>query len=419
MPLRNMSRSIALVALMAWLAAPLRAVDVPQPVEPGQEAEYSIFRMTGLIEAAYSWGSGAVAEHPRVVLSCAHVVYDDFYGQWTSGARWYRAYNGETAPAREIGQPLNGYFYWRSYATAENAARRATDRNFPRAVAAMFNLDAVAYFSYADDLGGGEQAPVFTDGAARLASNSTKWITGYPGGRYAEGDPREYRLHLTGGFDSPLLPEYGNLKNYVTSYYVAETGSGNSGGPVWMTDADGAPHLAGILVSGAEQANGADSWIGVHATSAQSRALLTAAVATADLGPRAVSQSYDTGPGSPIPDAITRRLRGQNATRPGEVVRTFRVRGLPKTINSVKIDLVIEHSERRDLDILLTAPGKKRLPIYDGYYDESGANVIMEQEEAPLFYGLNPNGTWVLRIRDLAPADTGRLISATVHINAR
>jgi subtilisin-like proprotein convertase family protein len=43
----------------------------------------------------------------------------------------------------------------------------------------------------------------------------------------------------------------------------------------------------------------------------------------------------------------------------------------------------------------------------------------MNEEEAPLFYGLNPNGTWVLRIRDWAPADTGQLVSATVQITAR
>jgi hypothetical protein len=414
-----MNRIAVLVAATFCLSASLPAVQIPQPVETGQEAEYFIHRTTGLIEAATSWGSGVVVEHPRVVLSCAHVVYEDFYRQWTSGARWYRAYNGDTIPDPVTSQSLNGYFYWRSYASASQAALRASDRNFPRAVAAMFNLDAIAYFSYADDLGGGEQARVLTDGAARLGANTTKWITGYPGGRYSEGDPREYRLHLTGGFNSPLLPEFRPLKNYVTSYYVAETGSGNSGGPVWTTDTDGVPAVAGILVSGAEQATDNDSWIGVHATSAQSRALVSAAVRTADEGSLAVTQSFIIAPDGAIPDAITRRVRGRDVTRPGDLVRTFRVRGLPKSISSVKVSLVVEHGQRQDLDVTLLTPGKKRLPVYDGLSDASGTDVVMNEEEAPLFYGLNPNGTWVLRIRDWAPADTGQLVSATVQITAR
>jgi hypothetical protein len=59
------------------------------------------------------------------------------------------------------------------------------------------------------------------------------------------------------------------------------------------------------------------------------------------------------------------------------------------------------------------------LPIYEGAYDTEGENVTMDGQEAPLFYGLNPNGTWVLRVLDEIPADAGQLVSATVHITAR
>lgn len=430
-----MKRFLAPVLAAVLSTSLLPAAQTPQPVEAGQEASRPDYRTTGLIEAAFGWGSGVVAEHPRVVLSCAHVVFDDVYRQWTSGARWYRAYNGSAVPDPMLSQPLNGYFYWRSYASAVQAAVAAWNRvrDYPlelpvpdrlydrylRAVAAEFNLDAIAYFSYAADLGAGEFAPVLKDGAARLSSNTAKWITGYPGGRYADGDPLEYRLHDTGEFAAPLSTEFAALKNYVTVYDEVETGSGNSGGPVWVRDGEGKPSVAGILVSGAELETEGESLIGVHATSTQSWNLIKSAMSTAGAADQTVTESYDIMANAEIPDAKRLRVPGRHRMREGELARTFRVRGLPKSIVEVRVDLVIEHSERTDLRVILQTPGKRRLPIYEGSLDEAGADLEMEDEAAPLFYGLNPNGSWVLRVIDTLPGETGQLVSATVHIKAR
>jgi subtilisin-like proprotein convertase family protein len=90
----------------------------------------------------------------------------------------------------------------------------------------------------------------------------------------------------------------------------------------------------------------------------------------------------------------------------GQLARTFRVRGLPKSSVQVRVDLVIEHGERTDLRVTLQTPGKRRLPVYEGSLEEAGANVDMEDEAAPLFYGLNPDGNWVLRVIDTIPADS-------------
>jgi len=412
----------------------LPATQTPQPVEAGQETSRD-YRTTGLIEAAFGWGSGVVAEHPRVVLSCAHVVFDDVYRQWTSGAWWYRAYNGSTVPDSVLSQPLNGYFYWRSYASAVQAGVAAWNRvrdyplEFPlpdrlydrylRAVAEEFSLDAIAYFSYAANLGAGEFAPVFKDGAAQLASNAPKRITGYPSGRYPANDPLEYRLHDTGGFDAPLLPEFARLKNYVTAYDEVETGPGNSGGPVWLQNSEGKPAVAGILVSGAELERDGESFVGVHATSQQSWNLIKSAINTAGNGDQTVTKPYNIAANAEIPDAERLRIPGGHRMKEGQLARTFRVGGLPKSIVEVRVDLVIEHGERTDLRVILQTPGNRRLPVYEGSLDEAGADLAMEDEAAPLFYGLNPNGNWVLRVVDELPGDTGRLVSATVHITAR
>lgn len=334
-----------------------------------------------------------------------------------------------------LSQPLNGYFYWRSYASAVKAAVAAWNRirdyllelplpdrlydRYLRAVAGEFNLDAIAYFSYAENLGAGEFAPVLKDGAARLAASAPKWITGYPGGRYAEGDPLAYRLHDTGEFSARLHTEFAALKNYVTVYDEVETGSGNSGGPVWIRDGGGKLSVAGILVSGAELERDGESLVGVHATSMQSWNLIKSAVNTAGAADQTVTESYDIMADAPVPDAERIRIPGGHRVREGQLARTFRVRGLPKSIVEVRIDLVIEHRERTDLRVILQTPGKRRLPVYEGSMEEAGPNVDMEDEAAPLFYGLNPNGNWVLRVIDTMPADAGRLVSATVHISAR
>jgi len=421
--------------IAAWFAGPLSAAQAPEPVEPAQVSERPDYQMTGLIEAAYAWGSGVVAEHPGVVLSCAHVVYDNFFRQWTSGALWYKSYNGSGAPDVTTSQILNGYFYWRSYATAVAATERARKRlvDYPielplperlendyfRAMAAEFNLDAVAHFSYAEDLGGGQFAPVLKNGVARLAAAGAKWITGYPSGRYAEDDPLAYRLHDTGEFESALLPEFPKRQNYITLYDEVETGSGNSGGPVWMRDVDNQPAVAGILVSGAEENTEGERFVGVHGTSQQSWNLIAAAMDTVEAGEKTISRSFPVTGGAVIPDAERFRVPGGKRTKSGELVRSFQVTGLPKTIEEVRVDISINHPARKDLRVVLQTPCKRRLPIYEGAYDTEGENVTMDGQEAPLFYGLNPNGTWVLRVLDEIPADAGQLVSATVHIKAR
>lgn len=411
-----MRKPLLLLAATALMSAPADAVQKPLPVDAGLETQDKSYRMTGLIEAPFSWGSGVVAGHQRVVLSCAHVIYDDFFHRWTSGARWYRAYNGTGAPPVENAEVLNGYYYWKSYSSAVRATQRARYRSFLRAMAKEFNQDAIAYFSYADDLGDDEFATVLTDGAAGLRSNNTKWITGHPSGLYSEDDPIQYRLHDTGDFDSPLFPEYKRFRNYLTAYLVAETGAGNSGGPVWMV-AEGEPRVAGILVSGAEQQTEGESFIGVHALSPAGWGLINKAINTVDRGNEVVTNSYLVGEQLEIPDAVVRPRT--DTYRPGVVKKPFRVSGMPKIINELRIDLEISHPRPTDLLVILETPGKKRLPLYVGELDTSGEPVLFTNEEAPLFYGLNPNGGWVLRVIDEWPGDTGRVVSATVHISAR
>jgi subtilisin-like proprotein convertase family protein len=416
---------------LCWMAALGTSADragaqvQPQPIAKGQIETLQPYRLTGLIDAYYGTGSGVVVAHPRVVLSCAHVIYDADFRRWLSGARWFRGYNEDSGPERPDGQVLNGYFYWRAYAAAFRASERARRRPFGglRAIAREFNLDAVAYFSYRDNLGNGEYASVFADGAAWLETPREKWITGYPSGRYREGDPLEFRQHVTGSFSSPLRREVRTARQYLTLENRAETGSGNSGGPVWMRDPDNNSNfvVAGLLVSGAERIPDGVSSIGVHATSARSWRLISSAVETTGLGSAAptLTASFTEGPVD-IPDAVTRVVKGGVQTFPGEIIQSATVSGMPTFLNDVRIDLLVEHDDQTDLLILIQPPRQLRYPVYDGFWDERGNEVRLDDEDVPMFYGINPNGRWRLYVVDMVSGgDTGRLISAKIRVNAR
>src|SRR5687767_6231955 len=64
-------------------------------------------------------GSGAVVKNPRVVYSCAHVVFEGTaIDPWLSGIRWHRAWASSSAPPTTGGQLLRSYYFFLGYASA-------------------------------------------------------------------------------------------------------------------------------------------------------------------------------------------------------------------------------------------------------------------------------------------------------------
>ena len=203
--------SIAAV-IVAICAEAIGAPEIPLVVEDESTAPYAF---TGIVGTYESWGSGVAAAHPNIILSCAHVVFSFDSLLWTSGARWYRAWNEPSEPIDSESLALDGYFYWSSYASAA----RATAASYSELKEAReFNNDFVAYYRAGSPVAGGSFAAVWTNGATPLASESTeKLITGYPMGRYTEGDPAEFRMHET-ILPGTLSPAFKNTKNYLLAY---------------------------------------------------------------------------------------------------------------------------------------------------------------------------------------------------------
>jgi hypothetical protein len=99
---------------------------------------------------------------------------------------------------------------------------------------------------------------------------------------------------------------------------------------------------------------------------------------TADVGEEAVSTSLPINGHATISDAERLSVLGGKRTKSGELVRSFRVTGLPKTTEEARVDIAVNHPARKDLRVVLQTPGKRRLPVYEGTYDTDSENVTMD-----------------------------------------
>jgi hypothetical protein len=408
------------IGIIAACSSALAKPQLPVVVDNVAQPPHSL---TGIVGTYESWGSGVAVANPKVVLSCAHVVFSFDSILWTSGAIWYPAWNGAAEPGSGDGLSLDGYFYWSTYSSAVRAtAMRYSELREAR----EFDNDFVAYFRAASPVvADGSYAAVWTNGAAALASTATgKLVTGYPMGRYTDDDPARFRMHET-VLPGTLKPAFTSTKNYLVSYDAAETGSGNSGGPVWATDQNGNYRVAGVLVSGQEttlpdpEQNWDRSMVGVHAISTAGWRLINSALQASGRAP--VVKAFAAAQGrAVIPDrqAFVRK----------NLVRTFRVSQLPGTALHVQIDLDIANikpEDRTDLYITLRSPGGRTIVIYDGklekdYPDYPQTAFPYDDEPMAYFYGINPNGTWSLTMRDdVQNGITGEFISAELKIKAR
>ncbi|MSW87103.1 MAG: hypothetical protein F2826_10365, partial [Actinobacteria bacterium] len=212
-----------------------------------------------------SSGSGAVVGNPRVVYSCAHVPFDSgAVDPWLNGIRWHRAWASASYPASSAGQLLRSYYCFVGYA----AAARINPNS-----GSSFSQDFVVYYAFENTADAG-YARSWNDGVSQLKSTGTKLITGYPSGLYASGDSRRYLMHQTGPFSRAFAL---NSADFLTVSEVS-TGSGNSGGPVWVSN--GTQYFfAGVLVSGLERSRGdITDLAGAYGVDASSLALINAAI---------------------------------------------------------------------------------------------------------------------------------------------
>jgi hypothetical protein len=194
---------------------------------------------TGLIQTNEGVGSGFVPLD-RVVVTAAHVLFDDATLSYVPGVQWYYQYAAgrfETPPEAPAGSyMLNGY-----------AAQRALDDTPGVASAASRQLDAAVLYFLAPAARGGASGYLASNATtnAWLTGYAEKYIAGYP---MAGVSPTGY-LYATPAVTSAFTNVAGSLfsTTAVTSY------PGNSGGPVFVQYSDGSYYPAAIYLGGSDE----------------------------------------------------------------------------------------------------------------------------------------------------------------------
>ena len=396
---------------LAFFLSSLRcwAVLQPEVVPDGQETREP-FYYTGGVEVDIpsgsgspwiSFASGAVAGHARLVLSCAHLNYEDGFGWIGAGTtRWFLQWNRSDMPSTlgQTGLTLSGFYRFDGYAPLADAdGFSGTYRP------ATFAKDYTVHYHVSANTANGFFAPLVEEGSPFLLGKSTprkplwKTITGYPSDQYYAGDPGEYRMHATPSFTNKARVDFGPYLaiNGVVTY------GGNSGGPIWGWTNGRWAHL-GVLVSSDDFSS-----VGVTANHAQGMGLILAALRNQFPSSPVWQNEVPVNAIGNIPDA-------------GTLTRTFVVSNMLGVLQEVRLDLQIRHARRGDLQITLTSPQNRTITLFKSAPVKQASPTNLSTNRLVFgFDGQKANGAWKLSIKDAYRSRVGTLDAATLYLTTR
>lgn len=321
---------------------------------------------TGLITCqignSHFRGSGVIARDPRLIYSCAHVLYDN--GTWASSYRFHRAYHSSGAPYREDGAAPRGYRYFSSYSSNTQSYGTTHSRTYA--------LDFVVYYG---DSPFGDAVGYWLDGSSVMESTRWKRIIGYPSRIESTGSDGAYYQHSTDWFTNAGVVRYGPY----LSFDGVSTGPGNSGGPVFVHDPDdGISYLAGILVSGTA------TTAGVRGLDGDSQRMASNA-----LGLGSVTHTFANTTALRLPDASRRFKR-----------RKVSVSGFSGNIESISCSGLIRSGRRGDLAIYLSSPEGKIRWLQKPSGNRKRHVRFTDLDLTETYDGDPANGNWTLHMKD-------------------
>ena len=389
----------------------LFAVIEPIVVPQGRET-YEPLYYTGAIENDVPYGngtswisvaSGAVAGHPRMVLSCAHLNYKKRIGWYGVGStRWFLQWNQSAKPSNvgATGLTLSGFYRFNGYASLVEALPGSED--FSKGASAK---DYVVHYHVSRNTANGYFAPLLEAGADFLLSASSaktsfiKKISGYPSGQYQSSDPSNYRyrMHETVPFNNKAIVRFWPYMeiNGVTIF------GGNSGGAIWGW-VNGRWAHTGVVVS-----SDSKTMVGVVANHPEGMNLIFSAL-------------QDQFPDSPVFRNTVAVSEVGSIPDAGTLTRTFRVANMLGSAQSIKLNLNIQHPRQGDLVITLRSPQKKSVTILKSVsLAKSSRANLSASLSVNGFANINPNGTWTLTIKDVYRTRTGTLLAAGMDITTR
>lgn len=385
--------AIGVLSLAVTLSATAKPKTItPEKINPAQINEKP-YRFNGLVHTGEARGSGFCAWNNRAFFSAAHVVFAD---GWGAPPLWFPKVNDSELDPDDAVQ-TRGYYRWADYAELVAEEGYTT---------AAFGKDVILGFSF-KDLISGKPAPINLKGGRDLPTSITTMITGYPARNpYTNKPIKGYYLHRT----EPAVTPFKSFADRALYTTLITTGPGNSGGPIWTQNANKSWSAAGVLVGGRP------SETIVYAFSNEINSLIRAVepvIAAKPSGAIGVNGVGATSMFFPytrkheIPDGSHRWTNfrvGIKAFEQDSIVET------------VRLSLNIETKHRGDLTIILAGPGGYEALVHN----EQGAGkdnlIIRDRDFSESFTGIDPNGTWILRVQDRLKGDIATLKSFRIEI---
>ena len=225
----------------------------PLPLTLSQVRSEAPYYYNGLIETEVPsesgtqlrFGSGVVVKQ-RVVLTAAHVLFDEVNFTYVTQARWYlQKHRGDYEPRPQLAQ---GWYIRTGY-----DARRREEATAANPGTESQSLDVAAmFFEGADNLPGrggyGGFVSSDNDGNEWLVSTREKMLVGYPLDPIA---PLNHgKMHAT----NKLTSAFHLLQRRVYGNADLQSFHGNSGGPLYVKANDGRFFPAAVYLGGSGEA---------------------------------------------------------------------------------------------------------------------------------------------------------------------
>jgi sugar lactone lactonase YvrE len=219
-------------------ATPPANVYLPFPVPANQVNDESTypFGFNGQLQSDTGYGSG-VAVQPNVVLTAAHLVFNDQTLSYVSRAHWF--FRRDAGVSEPLPLEARGFYLLRGYAaqrTNDLASGYSPDQSTPPSR----NTDVAALYFQLPVAGGGHGGYLPSDALPNtwLSSTALKMLVGYPvdGSQLGDGTIVPGKMYQTNPQPYPLslspdpTPEQQQI--YLAPWLLSYPG--NSGGPLYV-----------------------------------------------------------------------------------------------------------------------------------------------------------------------------------------
>jgi len=217
--------------------SPPGGVLLPVPVPANQISDLTDypFGFNGQLESDVGYGSG-VAVQTNVVLTAAHLVFNDQTLSYVSQAYWY--FQQEIGEFQPEPMAARGWYVLSGYAaqrTNDMLGGLGPDQSSPQSR----NLDVAALYFLSPVAGGGYGGYLPSDASPNswLTSTAEKMLVGYPvdGSMFGDASIVPGEMYQIGPQPYPLTlatDPVANQQVYVASWFLSYPG--NSGGPLYV-----------------------------------------------------------------------------------------------------------------------------------------------------------------------------------------